>query len=154
MARRINQADSYFKVQVEGASPMELIHILYDGAIRGVSGAKNALISRERETFCNNVIFAQDCLRELRASINMDIGKISSSLYGLYSNLINLLIDVNIKRENQKGTLNLIEKILKDLKMTWIKAEDKLNTQEKKYVPQAKEENIQQVPARSLSITC
>ena len=129
MATRINHAEQYFKVRIESASPMELIYMLYDGAIRDIEEAKTAAIKRDRTKFTDSIIHAQKCVGELRGALNFETGEIAIRLNNLYSYIITNLIEATLTRENNVSPLEGLKNILLDLKNTWKKAEKQLQAQ-------------------------
>ncbi|MBN2145044.1 MAG: flagellar export chaperone FliS [Candidatus Aureabacteria bacterium] len=129
MATRINQAEQYFRVKVESASPMELIYILYDGAVRDIEEAKCFAKKRERQKFTDSIIHAQKCVGELRNALNFEAGEIAIRLNNLYSYIINTLINVTVANDNNIAPLDGVKNMLLDLKSTWKQAEKQMQSQ-------------------------
>ncbi|EKD26795.1 MAG: hypothetical protein ACD_79C01012G0002 [uncultured bacterium] len=131
MQKRVNQIEDYFRVKVESASPMGLIYMVYERAITTIQSAKENLNSRNRDKFCKNIIHAQDCIRELRSSLNLEISDVAKSLYSLYNFMLEELVAANMTRENPLSKLNRVEKMLSELYSTWKLAERRLNESKK-----------------------
>ena len=127
--RRVNEIDNYFRVKIESASPMTLIHMIYDRAIKTLNDSKIFIEERERDKFGETVMHAQDCIRELRSSLNLELGDIPKNLYRLYDFMINQLVEAAITRENPLIYVNRVQKMLTDLQNTWRQAEKNLQNQ-------------------------
>lgn len=127
--RRVNEIDNYFRVKIESASPMTLIHMIYDRAIKTLNDSKALIEGRERDKFGEAVTHAQDCIRELRSSLNLELGDIPKNLFRLYDFMINQLVEAAITRENPLLYVNRVQKMLVDLQNTWRQAEKNLQNQ-------------------------
>jgi len=67
------------------ASPGKLIVMLYDGCIKFMSQAREAIEAGDVNTAGNRITRAQDIVRELRVSLDMDQGgEIAANLASLY----------------------------------------------------------------------
>ena len=112
---------SYKQTLIMTASPMELILMLYDEAIKSLSKAENAfkLEGPERiEEINNNLIHAQDVITELAVSIDVEKGgEIAENLHRLYDFMLNHLTKANAS----KIIMPIIDvrKLLSDLRETW-----------------------------------
>jgi len=129
MSNRMNHIADYFRVKVQSATPMGLIFMVYERAMKSIEEAQEALDTRNRDLFCKKIVHAQDCLRELRTSLNLEIGEIAQSLYRLYDFMIDQLIEANLSRENPGPYLKRVSRMLSDLYRTWKQAEKKLQSQ-------------------------
>ena len=127
--RRINEIDNYFRVKIEGASPMSLIYMVYDRAIKTLNDAKKFIEGRDRDNFSKSVTHAQDCIRELRSGLNLELGEIPKNLFRLYDFMINQLVESAITRENPIVHVNRVLTMLVDLENTWKQAEKNLQKQ-------------------------
>jgi flagellar secretion chaperone FliS len=114
-------ADRYLKDQVETASPEQILLLLYDGAIKFLRIARNALLAEEWEKSHHNLIKTQNILLELMTSLNMEVGgDMARNLYRLYDYYIWSLVQANIHRD-----VNRVDEVithLKNLKQTWEQA--------------------------------
>ena len=131
MATRLNEIDTYLRVKIESASPMALIYMVYERAIKTLSEAKDFIRERNRNQFSKKIIHAQDCIKELRSSLNLEMGEIPKSLYRLYEYMLNELVEATITRENPMSKVNKVERMLSELLQTWKTAEKNLNQQKK-----------------------
>lgn len=127
--------ESYKTNDIETASQLRLIVMLYGGAIKFIHIAIEAIAQNNIEEANVNIIKAQNIVTELLSSLNFDIGgEIADHLSGLYLYIHRLLVEANI----QKNTDLLQESIelLTNLKEGW----DELLTKENN--TQTKSSNI------------
>ena len=120
MQRETDPARTYLRNRILNASPMELIIILYEGGITALKKAKEYASAKDRPRMCEQVIRAQDMVRELRNALDMSRGEIADGLYRLYSFMLNRLIKANI--EKNVKYIEEVLKMLSDLKNTWLQA--------------------------------
>ena len=123
MRQATRQTDMYVKMKVESASPMGLIHMVYDEALKSLSEAKSCLLKRERLQYGKAIVHTQDCIRELRNCLKLELGEIAVSLYKLYTFMLDQLVEANLKREDPASLLSGVERQLFELKATWKQAE-------------------------------
>lgn len=111
--------DNYRKTTVETAAPGKLLLMLYDGAIRNIDNAKEAINQKDINTAHNQIIKAEDIILELIGSLNMDY-EISNHLSRLYEYLHYQLVQANLEKDTQK--LDEVREFLVDLRNTWEEA--------------------------------
>jgi len=150
MTRRVSQIDDYYKVRIESASPMGLIYMIYEHAMKTLTDSKVFLKKRKRQQYCEAILHTQDCIRELRSSLNLEVGDIAHSLYRLYDFMINQLVEANLTKNNPISYINRVEKMMKDLYGTWKEAEKKMHTEKMEATPYANSDKKNYQP---LSIT-
>jgi flagellar protein FliS len=116
-------AKVYLRSKILNASPMELIIILYEGAIASCARALELFGPGRRNETCEALIRGQNMIRELRNSLDMSRGEIAQGLYRLYSYMIQQLVQANVqhKRENVERVMQM----LTELKQTWLEAVEK-----------------------------
>jgi flagellar secretion chaperone FliS len=94
-----------------GASPVQLIVMLYDGAIRFMEEGKRAMAEKDYETQNARLQRAQKIVMELMGSLDFaQGGDVAKNLLKLYEYVLAELIEANInddpKRiENAQGTM-------------------------------------------------
>lgn len=112
-----NPYRQYLVNKVETASPLMLIIMLYDEAIKMCSLAVDDM-GRNKESVHNKLIKAQKIITELTVSLNMDAGgDVAENLKALYVYLHMRLVEANI--ENNAVKAEEVLKILKDLREAW-----------------------------------
>lgn len=98
-----NGALAYRRTQVQTASPVQLIVQLYEGTIRFLERAIQALEQREYEQAHNLLVRAQAIIAELRATLNPEAGPIAEQLDILYGDLHRQLVLVNVRKDAGAG---------------------------------------------------
>lgn len=112
-----NGYQRYRQVQLETASPVELIIKLYDGAIRFISLGAKALADKDYTQANNWLLRAQDIIDELNFNLDMSTGEIASNLRGLYNFFGRTLMEANI-RKDPRNLQNVID-MLGSLRDAW-----------------------------------
>lgn len=111
--------DQYQKTTVETMSPGKLLLMLYDGMIKYLRNAGEAINNQNISVAHDNIVAAQNILVELMATLNMDY-KISESLLALYEFMYNQLVEANIKKDGQ--LITEVQELVIDLRQTWDQA--------------------------------
>lgn len=117
MFRENNPYQRYRKTQVETAGPLELIIMMYDGAIRFCNMAKTAIEERDLSQANKMLQRAEDIIDELNINLNMEAGEIAVNLRNLYQFISSKLVEANIKKD-----LHLVKQmvdLLADLRGSW-----------------------------------
>ena len=112
--------NAYKETQIKTANQIRLIVMLYDGAIRHVNLALDALQEGHRryDVINNHLISAQDILSELMASLDFEKGgAIAKNLFSLYSFMNRRLLDGNLRKD--PAPLAEVKKMLGDLREAW-----------------------------------
>jgi len=116
-------ARAYQSQAVLSASPGQLVLMLYDGALRFLGHARDALESpegspRRIEIISTNLIKAQNILAELQASLNHDVGgDHSANLDRLYEYYIRRLLEANMKKKVEP--VIEVERLVRQLRDGW-----------------------------------
>ncbi len=112
--------NAYREIQIKTANQIRLIVMLYDGAIRHLNLALDALAAGHRryDEVNNHIIAAQDILSELTASLDFDKGgSLAKNLFSLYSFMNRRLLDANLKKE--AAPIQEVKKHLGELRDAW-----------------------------------
>jgi flagellar protein FliS len=101
-----NPWQSYRQVATRTASPGQLILMLYDGAIRFLEKAKAGFQLEDpvefNTTINNNILRAQDIIRELDYSLNAEQGgDLAVELHRLYDYFDRVLLEANLRKDVQ-----------------------------------------------------
>ncbi len=107
----------YRNNQVFTSSPLELVVMLYDGALRFVRRAAAAMEGQKYDEVHFNVDRAQQIVTELTASLDLDQGELSKNLYSLYEYIHLRLTEADLGRKGEP--LSEAEKILLSLRESW-----------------------------------
>ncbi|WP_338751544.1 flagellar export chaperone FliS [Bacillus sp. FJAT-52991] len=111
-----NPYKQYENNSVNTASPGELTLMLYNGCLKFIRKAKEAIKEKNYEQKNVNIQKAQKIIRELMVTLNMDID-ISKEMMTLYDYLNRRLIDANLK--NDIEILNEVEGFVEEFRDTW-----------------------------------
>lgn len=119
--------DEYRKSAVSSASPLQLVIMLYDGALRCMETAKKEM--HEGNLFHQNaqLVKAQKILAELMSSLDMQKGgDIAQNLFSLYSYVYNQLVTANV--DNSPAGIDQGIQVLSQLRVSWSALEEQQRT--------------------------
>jgi flagellar protein FliS len=108
---------NYKQVEIETASGLRLVVMLYSGAIRFLNSAKEGINLKKLDLANNNIIKAQDIVSELMTSLNFDAGEVAHNLYSLYIYINRRLLEANIEKNTE--IINEVIRLLNVLKEAW-----------------------------------
>lgn len=109
---------SYKSTQVETASQEKILLMLYDGCIKYIRQAQNALEEGDNKASHEKLIQAQDIVTELMSTLDMEVGgEVAEELFQLYDFCLHNLIQANI--DNDPSRLEDVLPVLVDLKEAW-----------------------------------
>ena len=111
------QYDKYKETQVKTANQGKLIVMLYDGAIKFLNQAKEAIETKEVEDSHNKITRAQDIIMELVLSLNMEAGPVAKKLYNLYLYMNQKLMEANMYKKTEP--IDEVLGLLIELKEVW-----------------------------------
>lgn len=99
-----NPWQSYRQVATSTASPGQLVLMLYDGVIRFLERAKAGFELDDpvefNTTINNNILRAQDIIRELDCSLNSEQGgNLAVELHRLYDYFDRVLLEANLRKD-------------------------------------------------------
>jgi flagellar protein FliS len=130
----------YRRAQIETASPTRLVVLLYDGAIRFCSLAREAMQKHDlemqrllhepqntdilktqrilRETQNTNLKKVQHILGELMSSLDREAGgEVASNLFHVYAHMLEQLVHANLY--DQVEPVDSVLQMLRDLRESW-----------------------------------
>lgn len=125
-------AKSYKSTAITTATPGQLVLMLFDGALRFMAAAKRGFdeenIATRIETIHNNLMKAQNILRELQYSLDMKTGgEFANRMFALYDFMARQLQDANLKKETQP--IDVVERLLSEIRESWAQMLDQTTTQ-------------------------
>ncbi|MDH7479088.1 MAG: flagellar export chaperone FliS [Syntrophomonadaceae bacterium] len=109
----------YKNTSVQTASPERLLLMLYEGLLRFLGQALEALEARDYPEVNRLLRRSQDIIGELMATLNLDY-EISHQLWALYDYFLQRLIEANVKKEPQP--IIEVRDLLSGLQEAWIQA--------------------------------
>lgn len=115
----INQ---YRKAAVSTASPLQLVVMLYDGALRFLNAAKAHMEEGNLYKQNENCQRAQDIVAELISCLDLERGgEIAQNLFALYTFVYDRIVQANV--EDTPIYLDQAMKVLIDLRESWSQLE-------------------------------
>ena len=112
-------ATKYQHSQVTHADPVQLIVLLYEGALSRIAQGHQRLQEKDRLQAGLAISKAQAIVGELRQSLNMEAGgDIAGNLSRLYAYLHDLLVEA--MRENRAEPLEEATNLLNELRTAWV----------------------------------
>lgn len=111
-------ADAYRRVDAQSRSSLELVVMLYDGALRFLGEARAAAAVSDGRQRAHAVSRALAVVGELQNTLNMrDGGAVAAELDRLYTYITQRLLDVTTTGDN--GGLDEVETLLATLRDGW-----------------------------------
>ncbi|KXZ17281.1 flagellar protein FliS [Bacillus nakamurai] len=114
-----NPFAAYQQTSVYTAAPEELTLMLYNGCLRFIKLAKQAMKQKNPEAKNENIVKAQNIIQELSLTLNREI-EISEQMSSIYDYIRRRLIEANV--QNNEGFLDEAEKLVTDFRDTWKQA--------------------------------
>ena len=122
MAYGNQSLDQYRKAAVSTASPLQLVIMLYDGALRFMQQGKKAMADGDLQDQNEKLQRAQKIVAELMACLDMDQGgEIAQNLFALYDFAYNRLVSANM--EDRPDFVDQAMKVLCELRESWVAVE-------------------------------
>lgn len=113
----MNPYEQYRRVAVETADPLELVLMLYRGAIRNLDGAEAAMAHKDTPQAHQCLVKAQDIIAELMGTLNLDAGELAHNLHRLYDYMQRRLLVANLRKDPAPAAE--VRGMLSDLLATW-----------------------------------
>ncbi|AKL86520.1 flagella export chaperone FliS [Bacillus atrophaeus] len=114
-----NPYAAYQQNSVNTATPGELTLMLYNGCLKFIKLACQAIDHDDMERKNENLIKAQNIIQELNLTLNRNV-ELSDSMSAMYDYIYRRLIDANIK--NDKSVLTEVEGYVTDFRDAWKQA--------------------------------
>ena len=122
LAQFAKSSKTYKAITVNTASPGRLVLMLFDGALRFMGAALRGFneedFIKRNETIHNNLVKTQDILRELQASLDMQIGgEFSGRMHALYDFMLAGLQQANLSKDPEP--IRTAERMLGEIRDAW-----------------------------------
>ncbi len=118
--------NSYTQAKVVGGSPVDLIIMLYDGAIEFLHKAATGINMKNLHIKLKYISNALAIIEELDRSLDMDVGgEVAVNLRGLYGYMMTEIFMANVSNDGAK--LLHIASLLKDVREGWTQIKDTVN---------------------------
>jgi flagellar protein FliS len=118
----------YKTTSIQSASREKILLMLYEGAIKFIKLAIQALEKKNVKEKCENIGRAYDIILELNNTLDHKIGgEVAARLEQLYQFMIEQLIKANMN--NDPESLQTVQKLLETLHEGWVQAIQKLKNE-------------------------
>lgn len=117
-AMSVRGAAAYKQTSVQSSSPLQLVVLLYDGAIRHLTAAREAMGRRDMVARRDGLSRAMAIVAELQSTLNLkEGGDVAKSLDNLYVYILELIVQANLR--NDPRPLEEAERLLAPLRDAW-----------------------------------
>lgn len=111
-------AQEYQRNRIETSSPVQLVVMLYDGAIRFLCLAKERMQAGDLEGRHSNLLKAQRIVGELISSLNRDKGgDLAANLQNLYAFMLKQLVEANLYDRHEP--IDKVIGMMRELRESW-----------------------------------
>ena len=119
-------SNPYLRDAVLTATPEQLHLMLYDGAIRNATQAREAILRKDYETSYEKLTRAQHIMLEMQNGLNFDVNReLCERVAAIYGFLYHKLVDANVHRRVED--IDDALKVLRIERETWQILVDKVN---------------------------
>jgi flagellar protein FliS len=109
----------YRKNAVNGASPLQLVIMLYDGALRFMEAGKHAIAHGDLFKQNDQLQRAQKVIMELMSCLDMEKGgEVAKNLLSLYTYVLGELVKANCN--DDALAIGRCIRVLSDLRESWV----------------------------------
>lgn len=103
---------------VSGASPHQLVAMLFNGALERIAAAKGHMERNEVEQKGDRISKVIAIVDSLRASLDHEVGgEVTQNLHSLYDYMERRLVEANLK--NSPEMLDEVAKLIREVKSGW-----------------------------------
>ncbi len=111
-------AAAYYETHVQSRSPLELVVMLYDGALQSLAQAADAMERQDMARKGDALSRALAIVAELQSTLNLqEGGEVAAELDRLYSHVTERLIEANVQR--QATPIREVVRLLTPLRDAW-----------------------------------
>jgi flagellar protein FliS len=118
MSSAHNGLNAYRQTQVQSRTPLELVVMLYDGALKAMTAACEAIERRDIPARRDAISHALAIVSELQSTLNIaEGGQVAASLDELYGYANRRLLDAAMK--NDVKPINDVRRVFETLRGAW-----------------------------------
>jgi flagellar protein FliS len=111
-------AQAYYQTQIQSQSPLELVVMLYDGALRFLQVAAEGTRRNDLVAKRDGMSRSMAILAELQNTLNLqEGGEVAESLDRLYTYITSRLLDANVKKD--PAPIDEAIRLLRPLRDAW-----------------------------------
>ncbi|OLS39030.1 flagellar export chaperone FliS [Alkalihalophilus pseudofirmus] len=114
-----NPQQAYQQNKAVTSSPGELTLMLYNGCLKFINLSRNAIEANNVQLRHENLVKAQNIIRELMVTLKTD-NELGKSMLAMYDFILSRLVEANT--ENSVEKLTEAEALVKDFRDTWKEA--------------------------------
>jgi flagellar secretion chaperone FliS len=115
---RLSGAEAYRRVEAESRSPLELVVMLYDGALRFLGDAREASKRSDRRGRATGISKTMAIVAELQSTLNLEAGgTVAQELDRLYTYITVRLVDASVKRDD--AAIDEVRKLMTGVRASW-----------------------------------
>lgn len=111
---------AYQENQVQTLSQEKLVLMLYEGLLRFLGQAMEAMKLNRLDQVNASLCRAQDILLELMMGLDPSVGPIAGNLGSLYDFMYRELLRANLKKD--EGAIEGVQRLAEELRATWVEA--------------------------------
>ena len=115
-----NPYQQYQRTQAETATPGELVVMMYNGAIRFLTVARQRIDAKDPAGAHASLLRAQDIILELMVSVDVSIGQVGRNLFDLYQFMHRHLVQANVQKDAE--AVDEVIGLLRELLPAWEQA--------------------------------
>lgn len=108
----------YRQIETETADGLDLVIMLYRGAIRMLGQAEDGIREGATSEAHNWLLRVQDIVNELSLTLNLDAGEVAVNLRRLYDYMLERLVEANILKDLEP--VREVKALLNDLLDAWL----------------------------------
>lgn len=117
----------YQKSAVNGATPLQLVLMLYDGALRFMEAGRHAMVHKDLPKQNDFLQRAQRIVMELMSCLDLERGsEVAKNLLSLYSFVLNELVIANMG--DDPAGIDRSIKVMSDLRESWAQLHEAIQT--------------------------
>ena len=110
----------YQRTQTQTASPGELIVMMYNGALRFLTVARQKIDAGDTEGAHKSLVRGQEIILELMVSVDTSVGSVAQNLFDLYEFMHRHLVEANVKKDPEM--VGEVVSLLRELLQAWEQA--------------------------------
>jgi flagellar protein FliS len=116
--QHVRGAGAYRQTSVQSSSPLELVVLLYDGALRHLVAAREAIERQDLIARREALSKALAIVTELQSTLNLEEGgPVAQQLDALYTYMTGRLVDATARKDVK--ALPEVENLLRSLRDAW-----------------------------------
>ncbi|MBI2874475.1 MAG: flagellar export chaperone FliS [Firmicutes bacterium] len=114
----------YLQTQVFTASPVRLVLLVYQEALRRAAVASGLTDSEHREGAHRAILAVQEAVQVLQENLDSSAGEVAAKMAAIYEYVQQKLVEANMKKE--ASPLAEVRNILEELRGAWQEIEGKI----------------------------